>query len=169
MKRIFNKLNYKNWKSNKIESFYLMPLQRSFDKMRQRLLCLMVKGINYYRTPLHTNEEFLEDLKEVINCELISEHLLGDQLKRDQLNFMYKVQSVIFEANPLAKEYLLAKDDNCIKGSIPKLVIYMTILHMRNWIDQKAMDQLLLQQERDKLALALAATKAEEDPNKEEK
>ena len=51
----------------------------------------MVKGINYFRTPLHSNLEFIEDLKEVINCELIAEHLLGDQLKRDQINFMYKV------------------------------------------------------------------------------
>jgi len=50
---------------------------------------------------------------------------------------MYKVQNVIYEANPLSKEYLLAKDENCIKISIPKLVVYMTILHMRNWIDAK--------------------------------
>lgn len=43
----------------------------------------MVKGINYFKTPLNTNVEFLEDLKEVINCEIIAEHLLGDSLKRD--------------------------------------------------------------------------------------
>jgi hypothetical protein len=38
----------------------------------------MVKGIDYFKTPLFTNVEFLEDLKELINCELISEHLLGE-------------------------------------------------------------------------------------------
>jgi hypothetical protein len=140
VRRIFNKLNYPNWQQNKIETFYLMPLQKSFDKMRVNLLCLMVKGINYYKCPLNANKQFLDDLKDVINCELIAEHLLGDILKKDQLNFMFKVQSVIFEANSLSKEYLLHKDPNCIEGAIPKLVVYMTILHMRRWLDKKAED-----------------------------
>jgi len=38
----------------------------------------MVKGVDYFKTPLSTNTEFLEDLKELIHCELISEHLLGE-------------------------------------------------------------------------------------------
>lgn len=46
---------------------------------------------------------------------------------------MFDVQSVIFEANPLSKEYLLQKDPNSIEGAIPKLVVYLTILHMRKW------------------------------------
>lgn len=60
-----------------------MPLQKAFDKMRVNLLCLMVKGINYYKIPLHANKPFLDDLKDVISCELIAEHLLGDLLKKD--------------------------------------------------------------------------------------
>jgi hypothetical protein len=51
--------------------------------MRVNLLCLMVKGINYYKIPLNTNKQFLDDLKDVINCELIAEHLIGDVLKKD--------------------------------------------------------------------------------------
>ena len=57
------------------------------------------------------------------------------------MNFMFKVLCVIFEANPLSKEYLLKKDENCLFGSIPKLVyfyfiiiletVYLTIVHMR--------------------------------------
>jgi hypothetical protein len=43
----------------------------------------MVKGINYYNIPLNNNEQFLIDLNELINCELIAEHLLGDILKKD--------------------------------------------------------------------------------------
>ena len=112
----------------------------------------MVKGINYYKVPLSENEQFLEDLKQVINCELIAEHLIGDILKKDQLNFMFEVQSVIFSANNLAKEYLIQKDPNCMEGSVPKLVVYMTILHMRKWLDSKAADQEKLIKEKAKQA-----------------
>ena len=108
--------------------------------MRVNLLCLMVKGINYYKIPLHANKPFLDDLKEVISCELIAEHLLGDLLKKDQINFMFNVASVIFDANSLSKEYILARDPNSIEGAVPKLVVYMTILHMRRWLDRKAAD-----------------------------
>lgn len=91
VRKIFNKLAYKNWQDNKIETFYLMPLKKAFDKLKVNLLCLMVKGINYYNIPISNNKQFLDDLKEVINCELISEHLLGDILKKDQINFMFDV------------------------------------------------------------------------------
>ena len=60
---------------------------------------------------------------------------MGDPLKRDQLNFMYKVCTIIHDANPSSKEYFLKKDDNTIELSIPKMVAYQTILHMRNWLD----------------------------------
>ena len=91
-------------------------------------------------------------MKEVINAELIAEHLLGDLLKKDQLNFMFNVQSVIFHANPLSREYLIQKDANCIEGAIPKLVVYMTVLHMRRWLDRKAADLAQLAKDKAKLA-----------------
>ena len=62
MRRIFNKLNYFNWQNNKIESFYLLPLKKSFDKLKLNLVCLMTKGINFYRIPLCKNETFMTDL-----------------------------------------------------------------------------------------------------------
>ncbi|CAD8174923.1 unnamed protein product [Paramecium pentaurelia] len=142
VKLIFNKLGYEGWQQNKIESFYLTPLQEAFDKMRNNLLCLMLKGINYYKAPLMDNTQFVEDVKELIDAELIAEHLMGTSLKRDQLNFTYKVLSVISNSNAQAKEFLIKRDDNCIKGSIPKLITYHTILYMRAWKDRKIADEL---------------------------
>lgn len=83
---------------------------------------------------------------------MIAEHLMGDILKKDQLNFMFEVQSVIYSANNLAKEYLIQKDPNCIDGAIPKLVVYMTVLHMRKWLDNKASDQEKMMKEKAKMA-----------------
>ena len=126
--------------TNKIETFYLKPLKNAYEKMQKNLFFLNVKGINYYCVPLKENKDFLEDLKELISAELIAERLMGDSLKRDQLNFMYKVCMIVFEANQSSKEYFLKKDDNTIEVAIPKMVAYQTILHMRNWIDSKRSD-----------------------------
>lgn len=43
----------------------------------------MLKGINYYKAPLMDNTQFVEDVKELIDAELIAEHLMGTSLKRD--------------------------------------------------------------------------------------
>ena len=50
----------------------------------------MLKGINYYKCPLkenevifYSNKQFVQDVKELIDAELIAEHLLGNELKRD--------------------------------------------------------------------------------------
>ncbi|CAD8047451.1 unnamed protein product [Paramecium sonneborni] len=147
VKLIFNKLGYENWQNNKIESFYLKPLLEAFEKMRRNLFCLMLKGINYYKAPLMDNQQFVIDINEVIKAELISEHLLGSALKRDQINFVFKVLSVIFNANPQAREFLQKKDENCVKGSIPKLIAYHTILYMRAWRDRKKEDDLKQQKQ----------------------
>jgi hypothetical protein len=32
-----------------------MPLLEAFEKMRRNLLCLMLKGINFYKAPLKDN------------------------------------------------------------------------------------------------------------------
>ncbi|CAD8139947.1 unnamed protein product [Paramecium octaurelia] len=153
VKLIFNKLGYENWQTNKIESFYLKPLLEAFEKMRRNLFCLMLKGINFYKAPLMENQQFVIDINEVIKAELISEHLLGSALKRDQINFVYNVLSVIFHANPQAREFLQKKDENCIKGSIPKLIAYHTILYMRAWKDRKKEDDLkqMKQEQQDQL------------------
>jgi len=36
---------------------------------------------------------------EVVKAELIAERLLGDPLKRDQLNFAFNVLQIVYDAN----------------------------------------------------------------------
>ena len=68
-----------------------------------------MKGINHWKIPLSANQKFLEDTKGLVDCELISERLLGDDLKRDQLNFVHATLSVINETP--AKEQLEKKEE----------------------------------------------------------
>lgn len=36
------------------------------------------KGIDYWKIPMFTNEEFTDDVKALINAELIAERLIGN-------------------------------------------------------------------------------------------
>lgn len=36
------------------------------------------KGIDYWKIPIYSNEELLEDIKALINAELIAERLIGN-------------------------------------------------------------------------------------------
>lgn len=57
------------------------------------------KGIDFWKIPIMTNVELTDDIKALINADLICERLIGNQLKRDQLNFVYQVIVIIKESN----------------------------------------------------------------------
>ena len=41
------------------------------------------KGVDYWKIPLFLNDDLLQDIKALINAELISERVIGNFLKRD--------------------------------------------------------------------------------------
>lgn len=68
----------------------------------------------------------------MVDSELICERLLGDELKRDQLNFVHATLSVINETP--AKEQLEKKEEAILKNAVPKLLIFKTLQKMRGVI-----------------------------------
>ena len=41
------------------------------------------KGVDFWKMPVYLNSELLNDIKALINAELICERLIGNPLKRD--------------------------------------------------------------------------------------
>jgi len=76
--KIIKKLKYKDWEKNPIEKFYLQPLKKAMTKMKLRLAKLFSLSIDYWKLPLASNEEFLEDVREIIQAELIADNLMED-------------------------------------------------------------------------------------------
>lgn len=110
--------------------------------MKRGLASLFTTGINFWKVPLEANTKFVEDLKMLINEELITERLFGNDLLRDQINFMAVTIGIIQQANPLAEKFMLQMDPNAIENSIPRLVAFKTIQHMRSIIERKEEDRL---------------------------
>lgn len=118
-KRLFYKLHICDWEKNPVETKYLKPLNDCFLRLQKNLVEMRVYGINYWRIPLHSNEKLMKCLELLINADLISEKLLGNPLKRDQLNFVYNVIGLIAKSDEKIKDNLLKKDENITKFAIP--------------------------------------------------
>lgn len=52
-------------------------------RMKLRLSKLFSQNIDYWKLPLSSNEEFLEDVRDLIQAELIADNLMGEHYKKD--------------------------------------------------------------------------------------
>lgn len=112
VKMIFKKLEYENL--SKIEAFYIDPLRESFENMKQGLAALFTTGINFWKVPLESNTRFVNDLNVLIKWELITERIFGNDLLRDQINFVSDTLGIIQKANVLAEKFMIQEDSNAI-------------------------------------------------------
>jgi hypothetical protein len=106
--------------------------------------------------PIQENEDFRNDVLDLILKEIQAEVLLGTELKRDQLKFLYQVVNLVHET-PAAKQlHEKEKYELMFKNVIPRLTIYKTLQHM------------LLVQEKKSVEEAKLKAKEEEKKDKEE-
>ena len=110
IRKLFYKLNLTGWEDNDIESVYLQPLHDKFKKVSKILWKLWFDGENFWKIPMYKNEELVKALNELINVEVIAERLLGNPLKRDQINFLFKVIQQIYKADDKLQNNLKGKD-----------------------------------------------------------
>ena len=106
IRKVLSKLKYEKWEDNKIEHFYLWRLRWAYFTMRKNLSKLYFQGTDFFRIPLHNNGEFFKDIKCLLDNEVICENLFGNQLKRDQMNFIFDVLKIIMECPEQIKQKL---------------------------------------------------------------
>ena len=82
--------------------------------MQQGLCALFATGVNFWKVPIEENRKFVEDLRLVVNWELICERFFGNELLRHQINFASDTLSSVAKANKLSSKYLLKQDANAM-------------------------------------------------------
>lgn len=105
--------------------------------MKKGLCALFTTGINFWKVPIEENKNFVEDFSKLVQWELVCERHFGNELARDQINFMANALSSIDKANELSKKYMIERDPNCMEIAIPRLVAFKTIQHMREYKDKE--------------------------------
>jgi len=103
------------------------------------MLKLFVNGIDFWKIPLSANQQTLDDLKKLVDYELICERLIGDPLKRDQLNFMYQTLDLIMKTP--GQDKMLSKEDTFTQVAIPKLVVYKNLQRIRTVLDTEKQEK----------------------------
>lgn len=133
VRNIYKKLEMKNWEKSPVEFFYLSKLRHAFFTARKHMVKLFVNGIDFWKIPMSNNQQTLEDLKKLVDYELICERLMGDPLKRDQLNFAHQTIDLITKTP--GQEKMLNKEETYTKYSIPKLLIFKNLQKIRFILD----------------------------------
>jgi len=108
---------------------------------------LYVFGENHWVIPLGENVEMVKLTNILIDQELIAEKMLGSELKRDQLNFLYNSILYIYKS-PVQEKLLGEAPDNevVIEYVIPKLTVLRYLDHIVRMTKAKRSD--VLKQER---------------------
>ena len=132
---VLKKLNYENWEDNEIEKFYFLPLLTCFNKMKANLMKLYSVGINFWKQPLYLNNEFFKDVQNLVENEIRSENLFGNDLSRCQTNFLFDICKKLFFSE--VQNEFVNKEKKILEKTIPKLAIFFAMKNMNKVYNKK--------------------------------
>lgn len=92
-------------------------------------------GILRCKYILEDNTELMEKTLVMVQKDITAQWLAGDELKRDQFKFIYKVVRIIYDS--ALRDLLLNEDHRVLEVVIPNLVAYHSILLIRSIEDRK--------------------------------
>ena len=101
------------------------------------------------------NEDLKKNVIDMVKKDVITQWLMGDQLKQDQFNFLYEVIKIIYDS--ALRDKLIAGDKELINEVIPQLVAFKSIMAIRNIQLTKA-KEAFHDKEKEELEAAQAAT-----------
>ena len=117
-----------NWENIEPLRFYLQPLKDALDKVIKELNEMYRLGVLRIKYKIEENKVLQDLIKEMVRKDNIAQWLAGDELKRDQLCFLYKMHKIVFDS--ALKEYYLSHNTNkrITEVVIPQLTVYKSML-----------------------------------------
>jgi hypothetical protein len=141
IKRMLNLLKKDEWQESVPMAYYLTPLQKSIKECRVELVHLRKLGANRCKYYIEDNEPFHDLVLNMVNHDYTAQWLMGDDLKNDQLCFLYEVVKVIFQSS--LKNKLMNKNKDLVDNIIPKLACFKGLLVLRDILSVKREEEKL--------------------------
>jgi hypothetical protein len=89
---------------------------------------------------LYKNEILLRKIQKMLDKDTLNEILLGNEIKRDQIIFLYEVMKLIYES-PIRKKLLALKENALLKEDvIPRLTVFKALINMANIQELRAIE-----------------------------
>lgn len=148
-----------NTTSHEVLKYFVSPVKAAWRKLRSEMKTLYKAGINHYRQPVKKNKDIVKALVAMIEAETLAEHLLGDTLKKDQLEFIYDVL-IHIKNSPLGNA-LLDFNEVVIREVVPELTVFKALQQMYQVKD----DIELKTQEKREVGLELEPIKPDREAN----
>ena len=107
---MLNVLKTPNWENIEPLRFYLQPLKEALDAVIKELLHMHKLGVLRIKYKIEENYELERLIIEMVKKDNLAQWLAGDQLKRDQLIFLYDVHKTVCRS--ALKDYYLSDTTN---------------------------------------------------------
>ena len=134
---MLERMEIANWPEIRSFEFYLSQLKAKYTAFRDVLKVMCKQGKIRWYYDLWRNDEFLNALKDLIDIDLKCEVIIGDSLKRDQLQFLYESARAFYDSP--ARNKLFAQDESFKEDAefirlelIPRLTTFRTLCYMRD-------------------------------------
>lgn len=92
-------------------------------------------GILRCKYIIEDNTELGEKIIKMVQMDNTAQWLAGDDLKQDQLKFIYKIVKIVYDS--ALKDFLINDDPKVLDIVIPQLVAYHAILNIKNILEAK--------------------------------
>ena len=128
IRQMLTVLKTPNWENIEPLRFYLQPLKDALDKVIKELNEMWRLGVLRIKYKIEENKVLQDLIKEMVRKDNIAQWLAGDELKRDQLCFLYEMHKIVFDS--ALKEYYLSHNTNkrITEVVIPQLTVYKSML-----------------------------------------
>lgn len=140
IRQMLEVLKTKDWKEIHPFAFYLQPLRDALDDVIKELLRMQKAGPLRNHYILEKNTDLMDKIVTMVKLDNTAQWLMGDELKRDQLRFIYGVHKTIYDS-ALKDTYLNPKTNElAMKTVVPALTGYRAMINIRDIDDAKALD-----------------------------
>ena len=140
IRQMLEVLKTPNWKEIHPFAFYLQPLRDALDDVINELLRMRKAGFLRSHYILEKNTDLMEKIVAMVKLDNTCQWLMGDELKRDQLRFIYSVHKTVYDSG-IKETYINPKTNEAtIKEVIPSLTAYRSFMNIRDIEDRRAAD-----------------------------
>lgn len=163
IRHILDLLAIERWEEIPPFKHYLDPLKAAYDDLVNELRAMHKLGplrSSYY---IERNIKMSQKIITLVHQYNIVKRIMGDELKRDQFQFLYNVHLTVYDS-ALKDIYLNSKQHQQVMESVvPELTTFKAMLLIRDIDDRKAFDiERKKKKKEERAALGLSEEESEE-------
>jgi hypothetical protein len=119
IRQMLHVLKIDNWKNIKPFHYYLQPLEDALNAVIEELLRMRKAGVLRSKYYIENNFELQSRIITMVETDIVAQWLVGNELKQNQLNFLFNVQLTLY--NTAARNFMIddAKNTECKNVVIP--------------------------------------------------